>query len=90
MFGFLFESYPAGLLVAGSVAVHLVHSNANLLHAEQVDQPAVLTSLALDLSCLVVALGDGRGEVSICGHHDQSHVGLGGTGDHVLDEVAMA
>ena len=38
----------------------------------------------------MVALGDGRGEVAIGGHHDESHVRLGGTGDHILDEVAVA
>mmetsp|Transcript_13879 Transcript_13879/g.17117 ORF Transcript_13879/g.17117 Transcript_13879/m.17117 type:complete len:249 (+) Transcript_13879:866-1612(+) len=79
-----------GLLVAGSVAVHLVHTNADLLHTQQVDQTRVLTSLSLDLTSLVVALGNGSGEVTICWHHDQGHIGLGGTGNHVLDEVTMA
>ena len=79
-----------GLLVAGSVAVHLVHTNADLLHTQQVDQTGVLTSLSLDLTSLVVALGNGSGEVTISWHHDQSHIGLGGPGNHVLDEVTMA
>merc|ERR1719229_832238 len=78
------------LLVACSVAVHLVHANADLLHAQQVDETGVLTSLALDLSSLVVALGNGSGEVTIGWHHDQCHIGLGGTSDHVLDEVTVA
>ena len=38
----------------------------------------------------MVALGDGSGEVAVCQHDDQAHVSLRGTGDHVLDEVAVA
>mmetsp|Transcript_122098 Transcript_122098/g.171846 ORF Transcript_122098/g.171846 Transcript_122098/m.171846 type:complete len:237 (+) Transcript_122098:808-1518(+) len=80
----------SGLLVPCRVAVHLVHTDADLLHAEQIDQAGVLTRLALNLASLVVAFGNGRGEVSVGGHHDQGHIGLGRTGDHVLDEVAVA
>mmetsp|Transcript_731 Transcript_731/g.1687 ORF Transcript_731/g.1687 Transcript_731/m.1687 type:complete len:243 (-) Transcript_731:69-797(-) len=80
----------SGLLVPCRVAVHLVHTDADLLHAEQIDQAGVLTRLALNLASLVVAFGNGRGEVSVGGHHDQGHIGLGRTGDHVLDEVTMA
>jgi len=39
---------------------------------------------------LVVALLDGGGEVTVGGHHEQAHVGLGSAGNHVLDEIAMA
>mmetsp|Transcript_49358 Transcript_49358/g.139274 ORF Transcript_49358/g.139274 Transcript_49358/m.139274 type:complete len:358 (-) Transcript_49358:240-1313(-) len=79
----------AGLLVAGDVAVHLVDADADLLHAEQVDQARVLASLALDLTRLVVALRNGRGEVTVRGHHDEGDISLGCAGDHVLDEVAV-
>ena len=78
-----------GLLVSRGVAVHLVHTDADLLHAQQVDEPGVLPGLALDFTGLVVPFGDRRGEVAIGRHHDQRHVGLGGTGDHVLDEVPV-
>jgi len=51
----------------------------------------VLTSLALDLSGLVVALGDGGLEATnVGGNHEKSNIGLGGTSDHVLDEVSVA
>merc|ERR1711939_803144 len=70
----------AGNLVASGVAVHLVHTDADLLHAEQVDKAGVLTSLALNLTSLVVALGDGGGEVTVGRNHDKSDVGLGSTG----------
>merc|ERR1719240_2088145 len=77
------------LLVACHIAVHLVHTYTDLLHTQQVDQAGMLAGLALDLSGLVVALGDGRGEVTISWHHDQRAVSLRGTGNHVLDEVAV-
>ena len=48
----------------GDVAVHLVDADDELLHAEQVDQERVLARLALDLTGLVVALGDGGREVA--------------------------
>jgi hypothetical protein len=57
------------LLVAGRVAVHLVHADDELAHAQQVDQARVLAGLALDLTGLVVTLGGfgkkGRKPVSI-------------------------
>jgi hypothetical protein len=81
---------PPHLLVAGGVGVHLVHAHNQLLHAQQVEQARVLAGLALDLARLVVALLDGGGEVTVGGHHEQAHIGLGGAGNHVLDEIAVA
>merc|ERR1719281_1387021 len=80
----------AVLLVPGRVAVHLVHANDELLHAEQVDEAGVLASLTLDLAGLVVAALDRRHEVTVRRHHDNRDVGLGRTGDHVLDEVTVS
>mmetsp|Transcript_50613 Transcript_50613/g.140253 ORF Transcript_50613/g.140253 Transcript_50613/m.140253 type:complete len:340 (+) Transcript_50613:578-1597(+) len=80
----------ARLLVSGGVTIHLVHANRNLFHAQQVDQPGVLPSLALDLPGLVVPLRDRRREVAIRRHHDQRHVRLRRACDHVLDEVPVA
>merc|ERR1719453_1066383 len=77
------------LLVSCHIAVHLVHPNAELLHSKQVDKTRVLPGLSLDLTSLVVTLGNGCGEVTICWHHDQGTVSLGGTCDHVLDEVTV-
>merc|ERR1719335_1602656 len=79
----------AVLLVPGRVAVHLVHANDELLHAKQVDEAGVLAGLALDLAGLVVAALDRRHEVTVRRHHDDRNVGLGRTGDHVLDEVTV-
>merc|ERR1719241_3557 len=80
----------AVLLVPGRVAVHLVHANDELLHAQQVDKAGVLAGLALDLAGLVVATLDRRHEVPVRGHHDDRNVRLSRTGDHVLDEVTVA
>merc|ERR1719405_171828 len=79
----------AVLLVPGRVAVHLVHADDELLHAQQVDETRVLAGLALDLAGLVVAALDRRHEVTVSRHHDERNVGLSRTGDHVLDEVTM-
>merc|ERR1719408_742307 len=77
------------LLVAGRVAVHLVHANTELLHAEQVDQTRVLAGLALDLTSLVVAALDRRREVPVRRDHDERDVRLRSARDHVLDEIAV-
>mmetsp|Transcript_124170 Transcript_124170/g.322524 ORF Transcript_124170/g.322524 Transcript_124170/m.322524 type:complete len:262 (+) Transcript_124170:445-1230(+) len=78
------------LLVGCGVAIHLVHADADLLHAQQVDKPGMLPSLALDLTGLVVALGDGCGKVAICRDHDERDIRLRCPGDHILDEVAVS
>merc|ERR1719460_957974 len=79
----------SGLLVTCGVAVHLVAAADDLLHAQQIDETGVLTSLALDLTGLVVALGNGSGEITVAWHHDHGDISLGGTGNHVLDEIAV-
>merc|ERR1719424_166650 len=78
------------LLVSGSVAIHLVHANDELLHTEQVDKTRVLTSLTLDLTGLVVTTLDGSDEVTIGWDHDKGNIGLGSARDHVLDEITMS
>merc|ERR1711957_487812 len=80
----------ASLLVPCRVAVHLVHTDHDLLHTQQVDQTRVLARLTLNLACLVIALGNRSREIAIGWHHDTCHVGLRCTSDHVLDEVTMA
>ncbi len=77
------------LLVASSVAIHLVAADANLLDTQQIDKTGVLAGLALHLAGLVVALDNGRGEVTIARNHDKSDIRRGGTGNHVLDEIAV-
>lgn len=78
---FLDDLVEALLRPLGSV--HLVDGADELLHAERVGQESVLTSLAI--------LGDTCLELtSAGGNNEDSAVGLGGTSDHVLDEVTMA
>ena len=49
----------------------------------------MLTGLTLDVTSLVVSLANCTGEVTITRNHDEGHICLGGTGDHILDEIAV-
>jgi hypothetical protein len=63
-------------------SVHLVDGNDELLDTEGVGEQSVLTSLAV--------LGDTSLELTSTGGNDEnSAVSLGGTSDHVLDEVTV-
>ncbi len=62
--------------------VHLVDGNDELLDTEGVGEQGVLTSLAI--------LGDTSLELTSTGGNDEnSAVSLGGTSDHVLDEITV-
>ena len=62
--------------------VHLVDGDDELLDAKRVGEKSVLTRLTI--------LGDTSLELTSTGSNDEdSAVGLGGTSDHVLDEVTM-
>jgi hypothetical protein len=67
------------LLVAGSVGVHLVDADDELLHTEKVEDTCMLAGLSLDLTSLGITLLDRGGEVTVGGNHEESDVGLGGT-----------
>jgi len=76
--------------VLGDIAIHLVDATDELLDTQQVNETSVLAGLTLDFTSLVVALLDGGDEVTIGRNHKDGDIGLGGTGNHVLDEIAMA
>jgi hypothetical protein len=62
--------------------VHLVDGDDQLLDTKGVSEESVLTSLTI--------LGDTSLELTSTGSDDEnSAVGLGGTGDHVLDEITV-
>lgn len=62
--------------------VHLVDGDDELLHTQSVGEESVLTSLAI--------LGDAGLELtSTSGNDENGAVGLGGTSDHVLDEITV-
>jgi len=62
--------------------VHLVDGDDQLLDTESVGEESVLTSLAI--------LGDTSFELtSTSGNNENGAISLGGTSDHVLDEVTM-
>ena len=70
------------LRVLGLGGVHLVEGNDHLLHTQGVGQQGVLAGLAI--------LGDTSLETTRGGVNDQdSAIGLGGSGNHVLDEVTV-
>lgn len=77
------------LAVLGDVTIHLVDSDEELLDSEQVNEDGMLTGLSLDFTGLRVTLGNGCGEVTIGWHHQKSNIGLGGSSDHVLNEITM-
>jgi len=79
----------SGLLVSCSVAIHLVAAADNLLHAQQINETGVLAGLTLDLTSLMVALGNGCGEITVAWNHNHRDVSLGRTCDHVLDEISV-
>jgi len=87
---FVHDLVVTGLFVSGGVAIHLVDTDDDLLDTQQVDETGVLTGLTLDLTGLVVTLLDGGGKVTISGDHDHGDISLGGTGNHVLDEISVA
>jgi hypothetical protein len=63
--------------------VHLVDGDDELLDTESVGEESVLTSLAI--------LGDTSLELTSTGGNDEnSAISLGGTSDHVLDEITVA
>lgn len=69
-------------LLGPLAGVHLVKSDNELLHTEGEGKQSVLTGLAI--------LGDTSLELTSTGGNDEdSAVGLGGTSDHVFDEVTV-
>lgn len=89
MLHFVTDLVVSGFTILGDVTVHLVNTDDELLDTEKVDEDGVLASLALNFSGLGVTLGNGGGEVTVGWNHKKAHVGLGGTGDHVLDEITV-
>ena len=49
----------------------------------------MLARLALNLTCLVVTLGNSCCEIPVSWNHDESDVGLRSTRNHVFDKVAV-
>ena len=79
-----------GLLVSSDIRVHLVNSNNELLDSEEVDKTGVLAGLSLNLSSLVVSLLDSSGEVTISWNHEEAHIGLSSSGNHILNEISVS
>merc|ERR1719348_930015 len=80
---FLLDFLEPSLAVGGLGRVHLVDGNDQLLHSQGVGEQGVLSGLPV--------LGDtGLKLSSTRGNDKHTTVSLGGTSDHVLDEVTMS
>jgi len=78
----LLDLLVTGLGVWRGGVVHLVHGDTHLLHSKSEGEKGVLTSLAI--------LGDTSLELTSTGGNDENGaVSLGGTSDHVLDEITV-
>lgn len=80
---FALDFVDTGLVVVDSVVVNLVDGDNHLLDAQGEGKESVLAGLAL--------FGDTGLETTAGGVNDKDGgIGLGGTGDHVLDEVSVS
>ena len=71
------------LVVVDGLVVHLVAGNNHLLDTEGESKKGVLAGLSI--------LGDTSLESSLGGINDEDgNIGLGGSGDHVLDEITVS
>merc|ERR1712029_498512 len=79
----LLDLLETSLGVWGLSGVHLVDTNDQLLDTKGVSEQSVLTGLAV--------LGDTSLEFTSTGSNDQdTAISLGGSSDHVLDEITMS
>jgi hypothetical protein len=80
---FLLDFLITWLSPADRLVVHLVDNDDHLLDTKGVGEESVLTGLSV--------LGDTGFEFSLSGGDDEDGaIGLGGTSDHVLDEITMS
>jgi len=80
---FLVDFLETRLAVRWLSGVHLVDSDDELLHTQGVGQESVLAGLTV--------LGDTGFELTGSGSDNQdTAIGLGGSGDHVLDEISVS
>jgi len=79
----LLDFFVTGLSPVDGLVVHLVDNDDHLLDTKSVSEESVLTGLSV--------LGDTSFELSLSGGNDEDGtIGLGGTSDHVLDEITMS
>ena len=79
----LLDLLEAALLVVDGLVVHLVHRDDHLLDAEGEGEERVLAGLAVAADTGLELSGAG-------GDDEDGGVSLGGSRDHVLDEIAMS
>jgi len=80
---FLLDFVETILTPVDGLVVHLVDADDHLLDTEGVGEESVLTGLAF--------LGDTSLELTLWGgNHENGAIGLGGAGNHVLDEISVS
>jgi len=79
---FVFNLIVTILRVANRFVVHLVDAHDHLLDTQSESKECMLTGLAV-LGVTSFKLTNTRGD------HQNGHIGLGSTGDHVLDEITV-
>jgi len=80
---FLLDFVESGLRPGDGLFVHLVNTDDHLLDTQSEGQESVFSGLSF--------LGDTSFEFTGGrGNHEESNIGLGSTGNHVLDEISMA
>lgn len=80
---FLLDFVVSVLRVVDGLLVHLVQADDHLLDTKSEGKESVLSGLSF--------LGDTSLELTLRGgDHEEGAVSLGGTGDHVLDEISVA
>jgi hypothetical protein len=80
---FLLDFFVTWLSPVDRLVVHLVNNDDHLLDTEGEGKESVLTGLTV--------LGDTGFEFSLSGGNDEDGtIGLGGSSDHVLDEITMS
>ena len=79
---FLLDFVVSFLRVEGGGIVHLVDGDDHLFNTHSLSEESVLTSLTIG--------GETRLELTLTGgNHEDGGVSLGGTSDHVLDEISV-
>jgi hypothetical protein len=80
---FGFDFFESGLAVVDRFVVHFVHGNDDLFDSERESEEGVFASLTV--------LGNtGLKSTRITGNNEDGDIGLGGTRDHVFDEISVA
>ena len=72
----------AALGIVDGRVVHFIHTHDHLFHTHSERQQSVLTGLAISRNASLKLAGSGSDD-------EKSNIGMGGSSDHVLDEISV-